>query len=342
MGQYVTPEQVQQAKQIDLLTYLQLAAPQELVRIGNERYTTKTHDSVSISNGLWKRWSTGDGGKTAVDYLIKVEGFSFQEAVERVNALKGVRSWDVRPIQTAPPPKKEFVLPKKNSDNIRAIQYLKGRGIHPDVIAYCIRNGSLYEETKTHNVVFVGYENGQAKYAFRRGTYGKDFKIDAEGSNKKYGFCIAENPNATAVHVYECAIDLLSYCSSGRMVNADWKQDFHISQGGISAGGENENIGAALEEFLLKHPDIKTVYLRYDNDEKGRAAAQHTKQILEQKYGVQAHVKLPKYGKDYNEYLQDILQKFQNRTPVKNEPVPPSPSLQVAQAQPKRKRNVSR
>ena len=39
------------------------------------------------------------------------------------------------------------------------------------------------------------------------------------------------------------------------------------------------NIGKALETFLINHPDIKKVYLRYDNDDKGYEAAIATQRI---------------------------------------------------------------
>ena len=120
MGAYIKPEEVERARQIDLLTYLRQAQPDELVHKGGGHYSTKSHDSLDISNGFWKRWSTGDGGKSAVDYLIKVEGFSFQEAVQKVNSLSGFQVWDVRPVQRQPPPKKAFVLPEKNGDNRRS------------------------------------------------------------------------------------------------------------------------------------------------------------------------------------------------------------------------------
>lgn len=79
---YVTPGQIAQAKEWDLLTYLQRFDPQELVHFGGNTYCTRTHDSLKISNGKWHWFSRKIGGKTALDYLIKVQGFSFTEAVE--------------------------------------------------------------------------------------------------------------------------------------------------------------------------------------------------------------------------------------------------------------------
>ena len=79
---YVTPEQITQAKELDLLTYLQRFDPQELVHVSGSTYCTREHDSLKISNGKWNWFSRGIGGKTALDYLIKVQGFSFTQAVE--------------------------------------------------------------------------------------------------------------------------------------------------------------------------------------------------------------------------------------------------------------------
>ena len=79
---FVTPEQIAQAKEIDLLTYLRSCDPYELVHVGGNTYCTREHDSLKISNGKWNWFSRGIGGKTALDYLIKVQGFSFTQAAE--------------------------------------------------------------------------------------------------------------------------------------------------------------------------------------------------------------------------------------------------------------------
>ena len=73
---YVTPEQITQAKEIDLLTYLQRYDPHQLVHVGGSTYCTREHDSLKISNGKWNWFSRGVGGRTALDYLIKVQGLS--------------------------------------------------------------------------------------------------------------------------------------------------------------------------------------------------------------------------------------------------------------------------
>lgn len=73
-------------------------------------------------------------------------------------------------------------------------RYLNQRGIRDDVLDYCLQIGILYESAPYHNAVFVGMdEQGQAKYAFLRGIYdnrGKNFRMEQEGSEKQYSFCV--------------------------------------------------------------------------------------------------------------------------------------------------------
>lgn len=79
---YIAPEVVQEVKRMDLLTYLKNYEPQELVHFSGNTYTTRSHDSLKISNGKWMWWSQSIGGRSALDYLIKVRGYSFMEAIE--------------------------------------------------------------------------------------------------------------------------------------------------------------------------------------------------------------------------------------------------------------------
>ena len=81
---YIAPEVIQEVKRMDLLTYLKSYEPYELVRFSGNVYTTKTHDSLKISNGKWMWWSRGIGGRSALDYLIKVKGYAFLDAVQTI------------------------------------------------------------------------------------------------------------------------------------------------------------------------------------------------------------------------------------------------------------------
>lgn len=92
-----------------------------------------------------------------------------------------------------PAPKKDepkvLLLPPKNKDCNRVIQYLFWRGIDYQLIQECISDGTLYESADYHNAVFIGKdESGTPKYAALRSTLGSTFKQDASGSDKRYSF----------------------------------------------------------------------------------------------------------------------------------------------------------
>ena len=302
---YVTPEQITQAKELDLLTYLQHFDPHQLVHVGGSTYCTREHDSLKISNGKWNWFSRGIGGKTALDYLIKVQGFSFTQAVE---ALVGQKFSPLPRVPQAQPKKQEprvLSLPRPSRCAAHAVSYLHGRGIDYDLIDYCIQTGRLYESLPYHNCVFVGRDlKGQPRYAALRGTVG-DFKGEADGSDKRYSFCIAENSSANSVHLFESAIDLLSYATLLKMKGRDWRQDALLSLAGVFKQKKEFVIPLALSQYLKDHPGIKTLYLHLDNDEVGREAAAGIMEGLGDKYTVLDRP--PPYGKDVNDLLQRKL-----------------------------------
>ena len=111
---YFTPEDIQQAKQLDLLTYLQIYEPDQLVKVSGDTYCTREHDSLKISNGKWNWFSQKIGGKTALDYLVKVKGLSFMEAMETIHGA---------PLpKTIPAP-----APKKESRTAKALKSAAGK-----------------------------------------------------------------------------------------------------------------------------------------------------------------------------------------------------------------------
>ena len=73
---YIAAEDIARAKEMDLLTYLRNYEPQELVHVSGNTYCTREHDSLRISDGKWCWFSQGIGGRSALDYLIKVKGIN--------------------------------------------------------------------------------------------------------------------------------------------------------------------------------------------------------------------------------------------------------------------------
>lgn len=300
---YIDPETVIKAKRIDLLTYLENCEPDELVKVSGDTYTTKTHDSIRISNGMWNWFSRGIGGKSALDYLIKVRGYEFTQAVETI-----VSKTPVLPTQRVKPAKKEIkelLLPKATRTSNRAVEYLtKERGIDFEVVDYCIKNRLILESHKYHNVVFVGYdEENKPRYAAFRSTNGEKIMGDCSGSSKKYSFRIANN-NCNEVHLFECAIDLLSYATLLKMKGKDWLSYNLLSLSGVyQPKGKiaDSKVPVALERYLSDNPNINKIYLHLDNDTAGRLATKALQSILPN------HIKVidnpVPQGKDVNDFL---------------------------------------
>ena len=130
---FIPPETIRKARELDLLTYLQNYNPDNLVKISGDTYCTKEHDSLKISNGKWNWFSRGIGGRSALDYLIKVKGMTFTEAVEHITNCIGDRTI-IRASKNTSPKEKILVLPEANQNNDSAIKYLESRGIDKDII----------------------------------------------------------------------------------------------------------------------------------------------------------------------------------------------------------------
>lgn len=309
---YIPPEIVEKAKEMDVLTYLQNYEPNELVKVGNGTYSTKTHDSIRISNGLWNWFSRGVGGKNAVSYLMKVKNYSFLDAIQTIIGNVSVK----QPViyREEKKEKTEFVLPLKSINSERAKRYLVKRGIDLEIINECINSGLIYESEPNHNVVFLGTdEEKKYKYAFFRGTNDTRFMGESKRSDKAYTFRLLSNNESERVHLFESAIDLLSYATLLKMKNIDWKNENMISLGGVNKPSEeqevNDKIPIAIIKFLENNSNIKQIYLHFDNDEIGEKASKALMEKLSNKYEVIDN--RPPVGKDCNDYLKYVLD-FQN------------------------------
>lgn len=180
---YIAPEVITEAKRMDLLTYLREYEPNELVKYSNNTYTTRTHDSLKISNGKWMWWSRGIGGNSALDYLVKVKGLSFLEAVETIMGCKVALPTDYCAPQKETP--KELKLPPKSASTEIVTEHLFSRGIDYEIITYCIQKGLIFESLPYHNAVFVGKdEKGTPCYAAYRATNKSRLMGNASGSDK--------------------------------------------------------------------------------------------------------------------------------------------------------------
>lgn len=289
MSKYVPPHLLKKAREMDLLTYLKNYEPNELVRDSTTQYSTKTHDSLKISNGFWNWCSVGIGGRNAMDFLEKVRGMEFPDSALYILDKMKIRT----PIYVEKQEKKKnvaLILPDKNANEDKAKQYLKLRGIDNEIIENCIEKHLIYEEKYYHNVVFVGYdEAGNAKYAGCRSTNDSKFKNDATGSNKMYSFRLESNKKTDKIFIFEGAIDLLSYATLFKLYGQNWKDKTMISLAGVYQPAKvlaESKVPIAIEHYLDTHPEITKIYLCLDNDEAGRNATKALKTVISEKYEI--------------------------------------------------------
>lgn len=253
-----------------------------------------THDSVTIHGGKWYDHKNQRGGY-AVKFLQEFLGFSFQDSV--IQLLGGHCS--AQTVRSAPreapkPVQKPFELPEANSDMRRVFAYLtKQRFIDPQITSHFAHEHKIYEDSKYHNVVFVGTdENGTARQASVRSTlsFGKTFRITIANSDTKYSF--SHFGNDEKLFVFEAPIDMLSFIT---LYQKDWQQHSYIAMNGVYE--------SAVLKALESHSDLQSVYLCTDNDEGGIEAAERLRDILAEK-GYTEIFRIAPQQKDWNETLK--------------------------------------
>lgn len=243
-------------------------------------------------------------GKTALEYLIQVRDYTFIQAVETILGYSNERP----PITYLQPKKVEnirLILPKKSATTDRVISYLSSRGIDKDIISECIDNHLIYEDLPNHNVVFVGYDKNKVpRYAGVRATNSSRYMKDAYGSHKAFSFKLDSIEKNDTVHLFESAIDLLSYATLNKLENKEWYNDNLLSLAGVYQPAkkiDESKIPLALSYYLNQNQNIKKIYLHFDNDSAGRIATMALKTVLPKQYEVIDDP--PKVGKDFNDFL---------------------------------------
>lgn len=315
---YVSTDAILEARKMDLLTYLQNYEPQELVKFSADTYTTKSHDSLKISNGKWMWWSRGIGGYSALDYLIKVQEMPFIKAVETIIGRQAVTPPAYVESKKVEP--KVLLLPPKSRTTTAITSYLFGRGIDLAIIENCIKDGVVFESLPYHNVVFVGYdEDKKPKYASFRAANDKRILGDCSGSDKHFSFKLADGISNT-VHLFECPIDLLSYATLFKEQGFDYTKINLVSLAGVYSPAKNiyeSKVPVALQKYLEQHPDTQKIIVHFDNDRTGVLAAEALKILLNNKYKV-VDAPPPK-GKDFNDFLCMEKKIYKNKTEIRRE-----------------------
>lgn len=207
---------------------------------------------------------------------------------------ENIKSYEEQPL----------LLPEKSPTADVVFDYLFGRGIDFEIINYCLEQELIIESLPYHNAVFIGYdENKEPKYAAYRATNQSRIMGDCTGSKKQYSFRLTAE-NTGEVHLFECAIDLLSYATLMKLEGKEWRHLNLVSLAGVYSPKqkiEDSKVPVTLGRLLEKDKTIRRIVLHLDNDIAGRKATKALQTILSDKYEVVDDP--PQYGKDVNDFL---------------------------------------
>lgn len=198
-----------------------------------------------------------------------------------------------------------LLLPKPAPNNDKVIKYLTGRGIDIDIIKECIDNRFIYQQADNNNVVFVGFDKNKVpRYGGIRATNNSRFMIDSYVSHKAFSFKLDSLNSSDTVHLFESAIDLLSYATILKLENKEWYNENLLLLAGVYQPAkkiDESKIPLALNYYLNQNQNIKKIILHLDNDSAGRIATMALKTIIPKQYEVVDDP--PKVGKDFNDFL---------------------------------------
>ncbi|MGN0455771.1 MAG: DUF3991 and toprim domain-containing protein [Acutalibacteraceae bacterium] len=283
---HFTKEQREQARLTDLAAFL-VSQGEQVKRSGSEYEWLDGSQKVTIRGNLWYHQYEQKGGD-AVDFVRRFYGKDYAEAVQML--LNGGGQ-----IITSPPIEKthkSFELPPRNDRMSRVFSYLLfTRGIDKDVLYEFVRRRMIYESADFHNAVFVGYDSSdKPRHAHKRGTVTNNlYKGNVSGSQSEFSF--HWHGTSDKIYLFEAPIDMLSFIS---MHKDNWKSHSYAASCSVS--------DRVLFQCLKDNPNIKNVFLCFDNDEAGQTANKRIADKLNS-MNINNEILTPTY-KDWNE---DIL-----------------------------------
>ena len=139
------------------------------------------------------------------------------------------------------------------------------------------------------------------RYGALRSTV-SSYKGELTGSDKHFSFFLEGKPNAEHIHVFESAIDLLSFATLALLAGHDWKSETYLSLAGVFQTKRENVVPVALSRFLDEHPSVRKIHLHLDNDAVGRGAVKGIVGGLQGRY--QVYDEPPSRGKDVNDELK--------------------------------------
>lgn len=183
---------IERAKNTDMIALLESEEGFSFKSTYGEReFKCIEHNSLVV-NGNRRRWywnSRQVGGNNAIDYLVKIRGMNFRDAVLHLVGDREQTSYTPirkavtenvsvsKPVRFVLPEQAHFPDGRRNYSNI--IAYLnKGRGIDMNIINTLIASGKIYQGVQYNGLHIVGYnDEGMAFYRFNDNRDWIDYRL---------------------------------------------------------------------------------------------------------------------------------------------------------------------
>ena len=291
---YFTDDQLYQARNTNIVDLLHRQG-ETVKRSGTEHQWGEGSNKVTIRGNQWFHQYDRDGGDP-IKFVRKFYNMSFPDAVQfLLGSNCGVIAQQPEQ-QRRSREEKKFELPARNDNMRRVYAYLlHQRKLDRAVVDTFAHQNMIYESAGTHNVVFVGYDiHGIPRHAQKRSTAAEGtYKGNATGSMMEHAF----HWHGTSEHIFlfEAPIDMLSYIS---MTKDGWKEHSYAAACSVT--------DKVLFQMMKDNPNIKNVFVCFDNDEAGQTAATQLCAKLAA-MSITASTLLP-LNKDWNE---DLVKSFE-------------------------------
>lgn len=258
---HFTSEQKEQARMTDLVDLLRRNG-ETLKRSGSEYQWGEGSNKVTIRGNTWYHQYDQRGGD-AIDFVQRFYRKSFPDAVQYLLSQNGITITPAHQQQRQTREEKVFSLPPRNDNMRRVYAYLlHHRKLDRDVVNAFAHRNLIYESADTHNVVFVGCDrNGIPRHAQKRSTASQgSYKGNVTASQMEHAF--HWHGSSEYVFLFEAPIDMLSFIS---MTKDGWQQHSYAAACSVT--------DKVLFQMMKDNPNIKYVYICFDNDEAGQSAA---------------------------------------------------------------------
>ncbi|MGI8314929.1 toprim domain-containing protein [Halobacillus mangrovi] len=292
MAKHVSADQVEVARNVDLIDYLELKG--EPLKKEGRYYRHQVHDSLVIKDQMYAWNSRDEKGAGVINFAKMFYGMSFPEAVLDLNA----QGYKVKDNYQEQKPKEPYQYPShyEVNDRTKAKDYLTGeRKIHPRIVNW-LDNKDLIAQDKLGNVVFKWKHQGEIVGADRKGTSpmkdGRVFKGIDRNSHGSAGFSVdIGKPNS--IYLFESPIDALSYWSFKKGKLQDTRL---VSMSGL----KRQTVVDEIKRMGKEGHQVKEITFCTDNDKAGREFANKFQRLISKEV---SKIELPT-NKDWNREIK--------------------------------------